>query len=240
MHIERFETIDSTQHEARRRAAGGKIAQPLLLIAERQTGGVGRLGRAWSSPSGGLWCTLALPQGSAAPHPSLGVRAGMAVLRAIDEVSPDALANLLLKWPNDLVIDGRKVAGVLVEVIGAAQARVVLIGVGVNANFSRSALPSDLGIAATTLREELGHDVDLAALASVLTRRLMEAVPGGDLSYLERAGATKRLHGLASRGTWSCPDGSRIAGTLRGLDEQGRAVVGLDNGSVRAIESAEW
>lgn len=159
------ETIDSTNRRGRELAQGG--ASDMVVLADEQTGGRGRLDRAWSSPSGGVWLSLVLkPEVPAAQVPAFTLATSVAVTRAAREAGVDAR----IKWPNDVVVgpDEKKLAGILTETQGEAD-RVswVVVGTGINANVDVADLPADRGV--TSIREEIG-DVD----RRVFTQRLLE------------------------------------------------------------------
>ena len=117
-----FDAVDSTMLEAARQADRG-VRGPLVIWARAQTGGRGRHGRLWSSPPGNLYWTMLLHADAGRPRDAgLSFAAGLAVLDALETAGVPA-GRLALKWPNDALLDGRKVAGVLVqaEFTGAVQ-----------------------------------------------------------------------------------------------------------------------
>lgn len=133
-----FTTIDSTSDEAARRARAG-ASEGLLVVAAEQTGGRGRRGRRWQSPPGNLYCSLLLrPPCRTADAVQLGFVAGLALARAIEETlgaeSAGAGARVTCKWPNDILVGGRKIAGILLDAASDAdgQCEWVIIGLGVN------------------------------------------------------------------------------------------------------------
>ncbi|MFN0012643.1 MAG: biotin--[acetyl-CoA-carboxylase] ligase [Phycisphaerales bacterium] len=243
--IERFETIDSTQMHARRVIASGRgPGAATAYVAAEQSGGVGRLGRAYACPRGGLWLTLAVPFVGARPPADvldgLGLRLGVACLGVLDAALAGAdVPAATLKWPNDVLVDcggrGKKVLGVLAEVVagpasaGAATGDVgrgpgtsyILVGVGINANFAAAVLPEDLRERATTLADLVGHAVDLAALESDLIARLLEAMSTSGLPAATLAVAQARLHGIGEEADITVPAGERVHGTLLGIDSRG-------------------
>lgn len=144
----------STQDVARNLAEEG-VPEGVVILAERQTAGRGRLGRTWYSEPGGLWMTLVLrPKISPMQVQLLSLLAGVAIARAIKnlyDLSPG------LKWPNDVLVEARKVCGILVEV--SAETDVInysLLGIGINVN---NKLPSELRESATSIHEILGKRV---------------------------------------------------------------------------------
>ena len=127
-----FETIDSTNEEARRLAQQGE-AGPIWIRADRQTAGRGRRGRAWDSPTGNLAATLFLrPKKSAAESAQLSFVAALAASDAVTLFAPGR--DFRLKWPNDVLADGQKLAGILLESASTGEAipSWLAIGIGIN------------------------------------------------------------------------------------------------------------
>jgi BirA family biotin operon repressor/biotin-[acetyl-CoA-carboxylase] ligase len=137
-----FETIDSTNEEARRRAALGERG-PLWIWARKQTAGRGRRGREWDSPDGNLMTTLLIAPGvSAAEAARLSFVAALAVHDLAATYA--ARATIRVKWPNDVLVDGKKVAGILLESSGHEGVDILpwlVIGIGVNLTHAPAALP---------------------------------------------------------------------------------------------------
>jgi len=167
LEVEYHDAIDSTNARARELATAGE--RDVVVLADEQTGGRGRLERSWASPSGGIWLSVVLSADrppSAAPVYTLA--AAVAVVRAVDPCGVEAS----IKWPNDVLVardrDERKLAGILTEMAGE-QDRIewLVVGIGVNANVDREELPAG----ATSLRALVG-DVDRRAVA----QRLLEAL----------------------------------------------------------------
>jgi len=159
------ESADSTQRMLAEDEAEGAIA-----VAEEQTEGRGRLGRAWEAPAGTsvLVSVLLLPAVEASRLPELSLVAGGAVAQAIADVTGLEPA---IKFPNDVLIGGRKVAGILAE---SSEGRVVL-GIGVNANQTLEQLPVDAKTEPTSLRLELGTPVSRVRLLAAILLHLEHA-----------------------------------------------------------------
>src|SRR4051794_14396436 len=145
-------------------------AEGAVAVAEEQTEGRGRLGRRWEATPGSsvLVSILLLPPVEPPRLPELSLIAGGAVAQAIAEVTGIEPA---IKFPNDVLIGGRKVAGILAE---AADGRVVL-GVGVNANQTEEELPTGTQLPPTSLRVELGEPVDRSRLLAAILSQLERA-----------------------------------------------------------------
>jgi BirA family transcriptional regulator, biotin operon repressor / biotin---[acetyl-CoA-carboxylase] ligase len=128
-----FDEIDSTNEEARRRAAAGERG-PLWIWARRQTAGRGRRGRVWDSPEGNLSATLLTAPGVAAPE---AARLSFVAALAVHDLAATYVqrGSVRVKWPNDVLIDGKKVSGILLESSGSEGVDVlpwVAVGIGVN------------------------------------------------------------------------------------------------------------
>ena len=173
--VEVHEALGSTQERASELAHAG-TPHGTLVVAEVQMGGRGRLGRPWGSPKGGLWMSLVLRPGFGASLASRVTQtAAVGVAKALWELGVEAS----IKWPNDLLANGKKICGILADssaghaTDSAKERRLdyVILGVGMNANLD----PEDLGVQnreVTTIRSELGHDVDLLDLLRALLANL--------------------------------------------------------------------
>jgi len=194
-----------------------------VLIAKRQTKGRGRLRRGWESPAGGLWLSVLLkPKLSLSEAAKLTLSAGVAVAKTLRE-----LYNLEagIKWPNDIVVKGQKIAGILGEVAGEWNTvQTLVLGIGINTNFSRQALSAELQ--ATTLQELLGRKVNLNQLAAELLLNLereFEALESGDST-----GLVQRWTSLAigiGRIVQVERAGQIYQGIFRGIRESGELVL---------------
>lgn len=163
-----FGRIESTNDTAKVLAEQG-APEGTVVIASEQSAGRGRLGRAWASPPGGLWLSVILrPRLPAAQWPRLAFAVSVAVARALERTLN---VPAQVKWPNDLVLDGRKLGGVLLEAAGGY----VVVGIGLNVNVCISTLPADLAPVATSLEEHLGRPVDLVGVTQAILRDLEDA-----------------------------------------------------------------
>jgi BirA family transcriptional regulator, biotin operon repressor / biotin---[acetyl-CoA-carboxylase] ligase len=159
------ETTPSTQ-----RMLGPGDLEGTIAVADEQTEGRGRLGRSWHAPAGTalLFSTLLIPAVEPSRLPELSLVAGNAVAEAIANTTG---LDPKIKFPNDILIGGRKVAGILAE---SSEGRVVL-GIGVNANQKEADLPADAQTEPTSLRLELGRRVDRAELLAAILALLEPA-----------------------------------------------------------------
>ena len=237
--IRRFETIDSTNRWVLEAARAG-APEGLVAVAEHQEAGRGRRGRSWDAPPGSsLLVSVLLRPGSwdggswgGAITPDrlhlLTMATGLALLDAVGAV---AGVDAALKWPNDLVVGERKLAGVLAEaeVSGTGEVRAVVLGVG--CNVTQRAFPGDLAATATSCAMEAGHKVDREALLGsfldALARRLgaLDSVARDARARLATLGRAVRVdlgHDV-------------VEGTAVGVDPQGRLEVERPDGSRVAV-----
>jgi BirA family biotin operon repressor/biotin-[acetyl-CoA-carboxylase] ligase len=224
--ILRRNAIDSTQLEARRvLETTPSPPLPFAIVAREQTAGRGRETRAWASPAGGLWVTGAWPL-TGVLDPLLGLRLGLAAIAALSEAAPPVADRLRLKWPNDVMLDRRKVAGILAETAEfAGLDRVALVGVGINANVRRRDLPPSLADSAAILAEAAGREVDMEALLQWLLDSLGEAVQARSDTAGVVSRANELLYGRDEQAALRRPDGSVVSGVLVGLDPRGEPIL---------------
>jgi BirA family transcriptional regulator, biotin operon repressor / biotin---[acetyl-CoA-carboxylase] ligase len=216
-----YDEIDSTNSEAMRRVAAGERG-PLWILAHRQTAGRGRSGRAWASPKGNFSGSLIFEPGCApAIVPQLSLLAGIAVHRAIEAMWPEGAASrrLRLKWPNDLLIDGAKVAGILVESTNFGAGLVAVVGIGTNIRQRPDV--ADRGVTCLAAHSPDPPTVDQfhAILAACLSDCLQTWQSGTGFEAL-------RVEWLARAGSIGDPiavntGSGPVAGTFAGLDTDG-------------------
>lgn len=217
---------------ARQRAAGPDAPPAFWTTADEQTAGRGRLGRRWTSEPGNLYATLALRDPAPAPHlPTLSLAAAVAVRRAVLDAAgdPALAAALRLKWPNDVLLHGAKVAGILLEAFDVGGVRWVAIGCGVNCAHH----PPDAAYPATDLAAQ-GLAVTPDNLFAALDGRMRDTLAVWDEGRgFERLGAEwmECAHGLNAAATVRAPSGT-LAGTMRGLAPDGRLLLETENGIV--------
>ncbi len=180
-----LKTVDSTNNYAKQ-AALANAPDGLVIIADQQTGGRGRNGRAFQSPPGkGLYLT-ALLRPDAAPEDVLPVTA-LAAVAACNAVARTAGVRPGIKWTNDLVLQGKKLTGILTELgVEGESGRVqyVIVGIGINVNHRREDFSAEVAEVATSLRMVLDRPVSRAALAAALIEELdqLYAALGGSLT----------------------------------------------------------
>ena len=166
-----FREVDSTNHQLAIRATDA--AEGMALVADHQTAGRGRMGRTWFSPAGAnvYLSVLLRPQVNLAQISTLPLIAGCAVARTISKLAPEVPVKI--KWPNDLHVNGRKIGGILCEMV-AEMDRVqhVIVGIGLNTNLRRSHLPAAIARSATSLTIESHRTFSRAEVVAELLNQL--------------------------------------------------------------------
>jgi BirA family biotin operon repressor/biotin-[acetyl-CoA-carboxylase] ligase len=206
------------------------------VLAERQTGGRGREGRSWQSPPGGLYLSVLL-RPRAEPVSLLPLAAGVAVAEALSGFG----AACELKWPNDVLASGRKLAGILAEASsGSAGVEWVVLGIGVNVALDLASLPTDLRGGVTSLHAEGARDAAPGAVAGAVLAQLgvwydalREAPSRVVAAWRERAVPWwNRLVEVRS-------GASLLRGRLLVVDDEGALVIELPGGERRRLVSGE-
>ncbi|MBZ5591988.1 MAG: biotin--[acetyl-CoA-carboxylase] ligase [Acidobacteriia bacterium] len=221
-----FATIDSTMHEASRLAAAG-CEHGTVVIADEQTEGQGRHGRHWhSEPNAGLYVSIVLlPSLRGDALPVLTLALGLATADAIAEVTG---LTCDLRWPNDVMLEGKKVAGILVQLVDFT----AIAGIGVNV--SHTAFPPELAAEATSLRivSSRPHSREqlLVALLGAVSRYcgVLEGSSGRDAilhMFSRRSSYARNKRVTVEQGT------STLEGTTAGLDPSGFLIVRKDDGT---------
>jgi BirA family biotin operon repressor/biotin-[acetyl-CoA-carboxylase] ligase len=220
------ERTGSTQNLLR----DGDFPHGAVAVAEHQTAGRGRSGRVWEdAPSRALLLSVLLQPPGGAPVPQLSLVAGLAVAAAVEAT---AGVETRLKWPNDVLVDGRKVAGILLESAGAK----VVCGIGINVNQERGELPPGTRTPATSLRVATGQALDRGRLLAAVLAELADCY--GRWLDDGLAGLTAELEARnALRGRRVRVDGH--VGTAGTIASDGRLAVELDGGETVLVESGE-
>lgn len=206
------------------------------IIAEEQTAGRGRLGRAWASPRGGVWLSVILGPGLRQDTvPVIGLAAGTAAAQAIRKTTG---LRARLKWPNDVLVGGKKVVGVLAEATSGADR--VVVGIGINANIALDALRAVSEYPVTSLQAQLGRPVDREGLIRVVLRELDEAYALlRSAGVAEVLGRWREMAETLGRTVRVEMPGAAIHGTAFDIDEVGALLIRLDDGTVRRIVAGD-
>lgn len=236
------EQIGSTNTEALAWAAAG-APEGALVVTDHQTGGKGRWGRSWFSAPGQLlqWSLVLRPRLEARELGRLVQVAGVACARGIEAVTP---LRVSLKWPNDVTVERRKLAGILLEsrLVGNTLDAVV-VGVGINVGWTGETLPTDIAASATSLRVELADAAKVPPRAVLLAAVLEElerayAQLHHDASdVVAEARSRSEIVGRRIRVTWA--GGGTTEGTGIHLSADGELYVRSDDGGTVVVTTGE-
>ena len=226
--IEYHEVIGSTQTRARELAAGS--ATRGVVIANEQRSGQGTRGRAWHAPAGSSllasWITRPAPR-SPALYSAL---AGVAVARALDGFG---VSSSRLKWPNDVELAGRKLAGVLAHATSDGGGGVLVLGIGINVHQRPGDLRPDISEAATSLAIA-GHEIDRLALLAALTRELDRLQVADELAAAHAEWVARSA--LLGQGVEVRVEGrDPFSGTATAIDDEGALLVHTASGVERIV-----
>jgi BirA family biotin operon repressor/biotin-[acetyl-CoA-carboxylase] ligase len=216
-----------------------------VVVAETQTRGRGRLQREWFSPPGtGLYFSMVLrPQLEPIDLPKITLAAGVAVCEAIEQACQVSAG---LKWPNDLLVNGKKLGGILCEtgpITGTKDSRgiLVILGVGLNITTPESAFPAELRARATSLLAATGLVYDKEDVLTVILAELDEIVArceaGGFGDILARWRARDVLFGRTL--SWLDPAGRVVTGRALGIDDNGLYHIRDTGGRVHSVVSGD-
>lgn len=154
MQLEKFKSVPSTNKKAKEMSDSGALPWTVVL-SEEQESGYGRKGESWYSPEGGLYFSVILPKGEINDLQTLTILAAFIVAKTLKEsfnIEP------LIKIPNDVLLNGKKICGILTENVIGGEVKSSVIGIGINTN--TEGFPSELKNIATSLKMELGREVD--------------------------------------------------------------------------------
>jgi len=230
------DTLGSTNAEALALVRAGE-AGPLWITAARQTAGRGRRGNAWASEPGNLYASLLLTDAAPAAHlPELCFVVALALRDAVGEVAPALTARLKLKWPNDLLLDGRKLSGILIEAESIGGVTATVVGIGVNCAHH----PEGTSYPATDLAAQgaaVAPDALLRALSLAMITRLAQWDRGAGFAAI-RAAWLDHAAGIGAATRVRLPR-RELAGTFESLDATGRLMLRLPDGQLEPITAGE-
>jgi BirA family biotin operon repressor/biotin-[acetyl-CoA-carboxylase] ligase len=227
-------TNDVATDLGRKGAAGG-----LLVVAETQTAGRGRFGRRWASASHrGLWLSLLVRPSWRLEHwPRLTTWAAVAVAETVDRFSPEPSG---IKWPNDVLLGGRKVAGILIEMGADVQgASFAVVGIGLNANHEAADFPPELAEVAQSLRLAAGAPVDRSALLVTLLQSLHTHWPDAEDRFDCLLAEAARRSTLLGRWVQVRQGETVLEGQAEALDKNGHLLLRTASGEILPLSAGE-
>ena len=233
-----FDETDSTNTRARKLAEEG-APHGTLVVADRQTAGKGRRGKSWVSPAGtGIWMSMVLrPSMSPMSASMLTLIAGLAVVRGVKESTG---LEAMIKWPNDAVLNGKKICGILTEMSTEVECiRYVIPGIGINVNID--GFPEEIRATATSLKLEAGRNIKRSPVIA--------AVADSFEYYYDIFMKTSNMSGLKDdynkalvnkdREVLVLDPRGQYKGRAQGIDDEGSLLVRQEDGNVSAVISGE-
>lgn len=229
--IHYYDVLGSTMDEARALSERG-APEGAVVIAEEQTAGRGRFKRAWVSPRGQNLSFSVLLRPTQSQLPFMNMAATLAVSRAVAGLAPT------IKWPNDVRVKGRKLAGILIEAeMDAGGVRCAIVGIGVNVNFDPSQYP-EIAATATSIFRETGRRASRTQVLQLVLEHfddLYRRVQGGGSLRQEWASQLETL-GRNVQVSWQ----ERVVeGRAEGVDEQGNLILRRSDGTTLAVAAGE-
>ena len=235
--ILRFDSIDSTNAEALKQARRG-ADEGLYIVAQQQTAGRGRHGRAWISPrNAGLYLSVVLrPKIDAKYLPLITLASGIAVYETLAGLGlkPD------IKWPNDILINEKKIAGILAETTETEMGLAVTVGIGLN--LSSRNFPSTIASTATSIEAEIGRLVASSELEESVTRffgHFYETVTAGDGQQKILREWRRRSSYFKGKSVRVTLENETIIGITDGLEPNGALRVRKDDGDVAIVHAGD-
>jgi BirA family transcriptional regulator, biotin operon repressor / biotin---[acetyl-CoA-carboxylase] ligase len=236
--ILRFESLPSTNLEAARRASEG-APEGLCIVAGEQTAGRGRLERHWVSPKhAGLYFSIVLrPQFEQSVWPLLTLMAAVAVRDALLDVYE---LDTDIKWPNDLLVNDRKLCGILAETVDTRMGRAVVLGIGIN--LKQGSFPVELDGIATSVESANGRTADLEMVIEPLVASIvryyevLQLPDGPEMIVREWSARSSYANGKRIR----IANGDEILeGTSRGLEHDGGLRIEMDSGQIKTVRAGD-
>lgn len=235
--VHHLEAVTSTQDIAKDMALKG-TPEGTVVVAKKQTQGRGRLGRKWFSPEGGLWFSVILrPDIAPGETPRITLLGAVSIAQAIREVTG---LEAEIKWPNDILIKDRKVAGILTEANAIVEKiNFILLGIGINVNVDTSIFPEDLLMPATSLSVESGKEIQLPLLLQSCLEYLQSYYAWLKTDFEKILGEWRNLSAILGRKVRVSALGETLEGIAVDVDEQGSLLLKVPSGEVMAIRTGD-
>ena len=221
-----FSHVASTNTVGKRLAAAylnqGSGVVPTIVMTAEQTHGRGRLGRNWTSPPGGIYASLVVPREPCIPLSTLPLAVPIALCRELDKVVD---APVRLKWPNDLMVNGRKLGGVLIETVGRDSTVAVVVGFGIN--YARQQAAVEGAVSVLEIAEQTPSLRDLAS--QLIEATAGEVMAGRTMDLVVDEYSTWSVHEAGQRMTCRTA-AATVSGTFIGFDDNGFLRLQTDRG----------
>lgn len=234
-----YHEVSSTNTIAKFLSENG-IENGSVIIAEKQNGGKGRSGKTWQSPLGGIWLSIILNQDvDHSKIPLITLATGVAVAKTLEKIG---IENAEIKWPNDIMIDGKKVCGILTEAVSKFNTvKNVIIGVGIDVNLNLKELPEELQNETTTIKNELGRKISENQLIKLFLEefeKISELFNHHDYEMILKEWR-KQSYSIGKMVEVRKPYHKNYDGYVIGISREGALVVEKTDGSFEKVMSGE-
>ena len=234
-----YNEVSSTNTIAQFLSQNG-IGNGSVVVAEKQTAGRGRSGKSWESPLGGVWLSVILtPDVDYSKIPLITLATGVAVAKALERIGVE---NPEIKWPNDIMINGKKVCGILTEgVTNFNSIKNVIIGVGIDANLSIEDFPKELQAKTTSLEIELERKINENLLIKIFLEELEQTIELFNSEAYEEILMEwrKRSYTIGKIVEVKKPHKKPYDGYAIGISKEGALIVEKNDGSLEKVISGE-
>lgn len=235
--IHSYDVLESTNIQAKK-LAGSDAEDGTVVIAKIQSEGKGRQNRKWISPEGGLWISVVIRPDL---HPQKATLVTLMAANAVAETLSEYDLEARIKWPNDVLIDGKKVCGILTEAkIKENHLEYIILGIGVNANIELSELPEDIREVSTTITHELKKDIFLDQLLHRLLvhmdmyYQLLQAAEFEKIvkNWKEKSDTLQRHVKITTQK-------ESIWGIAKDIDDTGALILKTDDGGIQKLYAGD-
>ncbi len=230
-----YTSLDSTNKEAQRLLATGPVSSGLTILARHQTAGHGQYGRTWvSAPDSHLAMSIVYKpvDFDAIALPTIGMKVSLGIIRALKQIDPQLMP--LIKWPNDIYVNGKKLCGILIEnVLAGSRVQHSIIGIGMNVNESQ--FPSEIPNA-TSLFMNTGMSYEVEKIALILRQHMLTLLEKNKFDWKNEY--DQSLFGLESLHAFQIgPD--NVFAKAKGVSIQGHLILEMADGAIAHFGSHE-
>jgi BirA family biotin operon repressor/biotin-[acetyl-CoA-carboxylase] ligase len=234
-----YREVDSTNTVAKFLSMND-VENGTVVISEKQTHAKGRSGKSWESPLGGVWLSVILkPNVDQSKFPLITLSTGVAVAKTLEKIGVE---NPEIKWPNDIIINGKKVCGILTEAVAKFNTvENVIIGVGIDANLDISQFPEELQSGTTTLKEELKRECNENTLIKIFLEEFEKICELFNQEGYEDILKEwrKRSYSIGKIVEVREPFNANYDGYVVGINKEGALIVEKIDGTLKKVISGE-
>lgn len=225
MKIISYSELGSTNSEAKRLSR--EVPPWTIIVAEKQTSGYGKKKKSWFSPIGGLYLSIILPPKFSFPLSLLNLATGIALIKVLKKYY---LRNLSLKWPNDVRVREKKIAGILSENIIGKKLKSSIVGIGLNTNINY--FPRELQKKATSLKKELKREIKNRKIIESILRELKKVLKMSPEKILKEY---RKYENTLEKEVTIITHNKKIKGKAFDFDQEGNLILKLKNNKLKTV-----